>query len=156
MMNQERIQGRRRLGPWAVLGVVAAAAAGGVVLWWLADHRRGLRWAQAVVRDHFPDVPQITAGELEAWLRDEELKPPVLWDVRTAEEHRVSHLRDAVHVPPETTDAGLRRRVQEGGGRPILCYCAAGYRGAEMARRLRVAFSTGPMSRTTWCETGSR
>lgn len=138
-MNLGCIGTKRRLRGWPVLGLVAVVTtvAGGVALWWLADHRRGLRWARAVVHDRFPDVPQVSPGELAAWLQDAERVPPMIWDVRSTEEHQVSHLRDAVHVPPETPDAELRGRVEEGGGRPILCYCAAGYRGAEMARRLR-------------------
>ena len=137
-MNQEASHGKRRANPWMMLGALGAAAAGGLLLlWWLADHRRGLHWARAVVHDRYPDVPHLSAEELAAWLADARRVPPLLWDVRSEEEYRVSHLRDAVRVPMETTDADLRQRVESVRGHPILCYCAAGYRGAEMARRLR-------------------
>lgn len=105
-----------------------------LILWWWADHRHGIRWAQRVVRDRFPDVPSLTPSELAAWLADPHRPPPVILDARSAEEQAVSTLPQARCVHPETDfDALVASLPAE---QPIVVYCAAGYRGARLARRL--------------------
>ncbi|MFN5962449.1 MAG: rhodanese-like domain-containing protein [Verrucomicrobiota bacterium] len=109
----------------------------GTLLWWLAGEGRGVGWAQRVVRDRFPDVPVVTVGELAGWLREGGGRIPVILDARTGEEQSVSMLPGAVAVDP---DAGAGEVL--GGrdpGRTVVVYCAAGYRGARLARRLRQA-----------------
>lgn len=120
----------------AVAASLAAGAA--MLLWWLADHRTGLRWAASVIRRRFPDVPQISVRDLAAWLGDEKREPPLLWDVRSKEEYELSHLPHAEHVPASAEDEELRQHLERIGQRAIVCYCSAGYRGAEMARRLKM------------------
>ncbi|RBP38191.1 rhodanese-related sulfurtransferase [Roseimicrobium gellanilyticum] len=119
-----------------VVVTTGLAACGLVVLWWLADHRRGMRWARSVIGWRFPVVRQISSTALAEWLRDERREPPVLWDVRTREEYETSHLPQAIHVPLGISGEELRQRLEQARGRAMVCYCAAGYRGAEMARRL--------------------
>jgi rhodanese-related sulfurtransferase len=140
MMLQLEIPGAGHLLGWTAIGTAmaaGAAAAAALLLWWLADHRTGLRWAASVIRRRFPDVRQISVRDLAAWLGDANRKPPVLWDVRSKEEYDLSHLPQAAHVPVDTGDEDLCRHLERAGDRAIVCYCSAGYRGAEMARRLR-------------------
>lgn len=106
----------------------------GGLLWWLADSNRGVRWAQNVVRDRFPDVPAITGAELQAWLEDPQRAAPVLLDARTPEEQAVSTLPGARPVAPESSAEEALRHVPPGSA--VVVYCAAGYRGATLARRL--------------------
>jgi rhodanese-related sulfurtransferase len=116
---------------WSAVGVSAAVFG----LWWLADHRRGLAWAMAVIKDRFPDVPQLPSGRLAEWLAAPQRHPHFLLDARSAEEFAVSHVPTAERIDPDTPDADLLAQVPK--GLPLVVYCAAGYRGSQMARRLR-------------------
>ncbi len=106
-------------------------------LWWWADHQNGVRWAQKVVRDRFPDVPSITPADLASWLADPTRPPPFLLDARTAEEQSVSTLPRALSVDPEAEASALLHQLPA--NQPLVVYCAAGYRGARLARRLIAA-----------------
>jgi len=92
---------------------------------------------KASLRNQFPQVQWITTRELADWLQDRHRQPPVLLDVRTAEEWNVSHLVGAQRVDPgasaEIALPGASREV------PVVTYCAVGYRSAELATRLRAA-----------------
>lgn len=118
---------------FALAGSAVLVLAGGL-LWWLADPSRGVRWAQNVVRDRFPDVPAITGAELQAWLADPHRTAPMLLDARTPEEQAVSMLPGALPVSPEAPAEAALRNVPP--DRAVVVYCAAGYRGATLARRL--------------------
>src|ERR1043166_2550355 len=63
------------------------------------------RMVQRKIRAEFPSVRHIRTGELAAWLRDPHRKPPLLLDVRTAEEFNVSHISGAQRVEPVSPDA---------------------------------------------------
>jgi rhodanese-related sulfurtransferase len=121
---------------WLAWGVLAVGA-GALALWWLADHRRGIRWAITVVRDRFPDVTHLPPHELAAWLADGTRPAPLLLDARSADEFAVSHLPGAERVEPLADAAALRTHAAS--GLPVVVYCSAGYRGARVARRLREA-----------------
>lgn len=108
-----------------------------IALWWWADHRNGIRWAQKVVRERFPEVPAITPFELAAWLADPQRPQPLLLDARSPEEQAVSTLPQARCVDPEGDTSDLLSTLPA--ERPIVVYCAAGYRGARLARRLIAA-----------------
>ena len=118
----------------ATLGCMSLA---GLALWWFADYRRGIAWAVAVVRGHFPDVSHLSPAALDAWLRDAQRPAPQLVDARSQEEFAVSHLPDARRVAPEST--ALTALALLDPERPVVIYCSAGYRGATLARRLQNA-----------------
>ena len=120
-----------RIALWSALGITAGLLA----LWWVADHRRGLAWAMAVVKDRFPDVPQLSTAALAEAVADSKRPPPLLLDARSAEEFGVSHLTNAQRLDPATSDAEIIQQISK--DRRIVVYCAAGYRGSQMARRLR-------------------
>lgn len=61
-------------------------------------------------------------------------------DVREPTEFAVSHLPGAVNVPSSMTDADLLAAVKV--DRPVIVYCAVGYRSSIVARRLRAAGRT--------------
>ena len=88
-------------------------------------------------RREFPDVAGISTGELAAWLADGRRPPPLVLDVRTAEEHAVSHLAGARWIKPTADPATALADVPR--TQPIVVYCAIGYRSAILARALGAA-----------------
>jgi rhodanese-related sulfurtransferase len=117
--------------------IIAALAAALLVLWWLADHDRGMRWTVRAVRRSFPEVPSISPADLRSWLGDESRTRPVLLDVRSEEEFAVSHLCGARRTAPEA--AAPEALTGAEAPRPLVLYCAGGYRAARLARRLMAA-----------------
>lgn len=94
----------------------------------------GLEKMKALVHERFPEVPHLTPTELAAWLADAGRQPPVLFDVRTRTEFDVSHLPGAQHLDPK---APVERWISAlPPGRPVVLYCAVGYRSADCAARL--------------------
>ena len=108
-----------------------------LALWWLADHRRGIAWAVSFMRGRFPDVSHLSASALDDWLRDAQRSAPQLVDARSEEEFALSHLANAQRIDSESTAAAALSALDP--ERPIVIYCAAGYRGATLARRLQNA-----------------
>ena len=99
---------------------------------------RRLAWprVKGSIRAEFPKVSQLAANDLAAWLDDPKRTPPLLLDVRQAEEYEVSHLPRAIHVSPETTDFTF---LEERRNDPIVVYCSVGYRSSRLAKRLQEA-----------------
>jgi len=115
--------------------------AGGILLivalgFWLWLPANGLNAARKFIPWKFGDVTHTTPEELNKWLQDFNRTAPRLWDIRRPDEFAVSHLPNARHVPPETTDTDLKKMLKEA-QLPIVVYCAVGYRSAKMAQRLQ-------------------
>jgi rhodanese-related sulfurtransferase len=94
----------------------------------------GLRQMKRLVRTRFPEVRQLSAADLAAWLADTNRMPPLLLDVRTGAEFAVSHLPGARRADPKATAAELLPTLPA--ERPIVVYCSVGYRSSELAARL--------------------
>jgi len=121
----------------AAILTVSILTAAALLLWWTAPAKNGVRWAQMALRRRFPDIPVITPAALSGWLHDLRRVPPLLIDARTPEEQAVSTLPGALCALP---DADPEAEPGDAGrNRPVVVYCAAGYRGARMARRLMQA-----------------
>lgn len=85
----------------------------------------------------FGKINWITTGELVHWLDDGNRPQPVLLDVRTPAEWKVSHLQGARRVDPK---ANVKEAAQDlPKETPIVTYCSIGYRSGKMAQRLREA-----------------
>ena len=125
--SQARNWKRISLLACGVLGLCAFA-------FWLWLPTNGLPSAGKFLRWKFNDVQHVTPPEAVALLTDD--NATVIWDIRHSDEFAVSHLPDARHVPPETTDAALKQLLPNA-NQAILVYCAVGYRSAQMARRLQ-------------------
>lgn len=131
------LSGRRTSGatnPWLAFGVAAML----VLALGLLSFRE-IEWffLKRSLRDKFGEENWITTEQLSAWLVDKERPSPVLLDVRTPAEWKVSHLPDARLVDPEAdakTAAGDLAKET-----PIVTYCAVGYRSGALAQRLRAA-----------------
>lgn len=77
---------------------------------------------------------RITAGSLAEQLADSQ--PPLLVDVRTPGEWEESHIDGAVNVPLSQLPARLEELPSD---RPLVVYCASGYRSAVAASLLASA-----------------
>lgn len=103
-------------------------------------------WTGALnaIRAQYPDVERITTDSLATWLGADSLVHPLLLDIRTPEEYAVSHLRDAIHIDPETYDFATLDTLPR--DTPIVAYCSVGYRSSEAASRLMDAGFTNVMN----------
>ena len=107
-----------------------------VIAFWLWLPAYGLNTAKRFLRWKFDDVHHITTAELAAQMKGE--NPPAILDIRGLEEYETSHLPNARHLPPESTDAQIQKLLSSiPAKRPIVVYCSVGYRSSTMARRLK-------------------
>jgi rhodanese-related sulfurtransferase len=88
----------------------------------------------AWIAANHPQVPSIEVEALSAWLADARRAPPLLLDVRAAEEFAVSFIPGARSAP--TIDAALTVLGDADCAQPIVVYCAVGVRSARMADSL--------------------
>ena len=124
--------------------VLALARASGALLRVQAGEAADLEpWKQSV-RIRFPAVRQLTTTELDAWLHDTNRVSPVLLDVRTAAEFKVSHLPGAQRVDPQASVAQVWRSVPT--NRPVVAYCSVGWRSSALVERLQKAGATNVMN----------
>lgn len=117
----------------AAVMAIAAIAAFAVVT--TPGAVRAMDWTETkeLVRTEFPEAPQLSISGLATILERQSL-PPLVIDVRDAEEYAVSHLPGAVHAQ----GSELERLVREAGAqRPIVLYCSVGYRSARETEKLR-------------------
>jgi rhodanese-related sulfurtransferase len=120
-------------GLWALAGVWFSPAGQAA--------ESGLKRMKALVRERFPDVPHLTTAQLASWLTDPNRVPPLLLDVRTQAEFAVSHLAGARWIDPSTPPQKIIATLPA--DRPVVLYCAVGYRSAECATRLlRAGFTS--------------
>lgn len=87
------------------------------------------------IKFKFPGVRQVSPSDLVIWWQSPDRPPPLLIDARSYAEFRVSHLKDAVNIDPESPDlsalGGYRRTM------PVVVYDAAGIRGVALAEAMR-------------------
>jgi rhodanese-related sulfurtransferase len=86
------------------------------------------------MRWRFPQVAQLPPAALALWLDDFKRTQPVLLDVRKEMEYAVSHLPGAQRIDPQATAADVIKKLPS--GRPVVVYCAVGYRSSKLAQRL--------------------
>ncbi|ARM31493.1 rhodanese-like domain-containing protein [Prosthecochloris sp. HL-130-GSB] len=87
-----------------------------------------------ILIEKYHPFPQITDRELESMLDSPRL---LLFDVRQPEEYEVSHIRNSVLLPPDTTEAQFLQRYEEHiAGTLLVFYCSVGQRSSEMLGRL--------------------
>ncbi len=108
----------------------------GLGAWVLADHP-DFEAMKRKVRSRFPEVAQLSTGDLAAWLNDPKRTPPILLDVRTEKEFAISHLHGAVRVEPSAKADEVLPHLPP--GRPVVTYCSVGYRSSEFSERLKKA-----------------
>jgi rhodanese-related sulfurtransferase len=94
---------------------------------------------QMLIRDRFPQIEHISTQELVSMLDESCDRSPLLIDCRTAAEYAVSHLDRALHIEIDRSSDFTAMSHLDGISldRPIVVYCAVGYRSAIMAERLQ-------------------
>jgi rhodanese-related sulfurtransferase len=85
-----------------------------------------------LMRLRFWNVPHVSTNEVARWLATD--NAPILLDVRTQAEYAVSHLPNALRIDPDAQVAETLSRLPP--DRPIVAYCAVGYRSGKLAQRL--------------------
>jgi rhodanese-related sulfurtransferase len=102
----------------------------------------GMEGLKKLVRERFPEVRHLRAAELDAWLADPNRPQPQIIDVRTPNEFSLSHLPDARRIDADgpTLDSLVAAN------RPVVLYCAVGFRSSKLARRLMKAGMTDVFS----------
>ena len=89
------------------------------------------------IREDYPSVRQITTQELANWLADTNRLPPLLLDVRTEDEYRVSHLKNARHITQNIPISSVTDELEA--GQAVVVYCSVGVRSSDLALRLEQA-----------------
>jgi len=99
-----------------------------------------LNEAMACVERDYPTLHHVGTDQVERWMADSS-DPPLLLDVRQAQEFEVSHLFGAVNVNPSASVESLADGVLQGVSKDhrIVTYCSVGVRSAELAKRLQEA-----------------
>ncbi len=82
----------------------------------------------------FPTVKEINCDQLAQLLLDSAKPCPLLLDARSQAEYAVSHIETAVRIDPLTDNLAAVATVSQ--DRPIVVYCAVGYRSAKLAQKL--------------------
>ncbi|MDZ7992231.1 MAG: rhodanese-like domain-containing protein [Nostoc sp. EfeVER01] len=87
-----------------------------------------------LIKFQFPTVKEINCNQLAQLLLDSAKPRPLVLDARSQTEYAVSHLETAVRIDPLTEDLTAVTTVSQ--NRPIVVYCAVGYRSAKLAQKL--------------------
>jgi rhodanese-related sulfurtransferase len=118
-----------------VLVVALALAAGCAIVWRSlvgGMSPQDLPSVTKTVANLYPKVEQIDAEELAARRKSE--RPPIVLDVRGAEEYEVSHLEGAVRA--ETLEEARVALAGVSRDRPVVTYCSVGYRSSKLGQEL--------------------
>lgn len=115
-----------------IAGILACPPASSIAQEQAKDSAKAWSSTLRMIRGKFPDVAQLSADTLQAWLnrlpKQEDL---VLLDVRESEEYAVSHLCGARPSPSKAEALRVLRGVPA--NRRIVVYCSVGYRSSELA-----------------------
>ena len=117
--------------------IIALALAVGVLFWLLPMERPGMALARKTLGAWFSSVPVVTSQELDSWLKNTNRPAPQLLDVRTEAEFKVSHLANARRVDEGIAVNALLATLNT--NRPVVVYCAVGYRASVLAQRMQRA-----------------
>jgi rhodanese-related sulfurtransferase len=84
------------------------------------------------IKDNWPEVLQMSTSELARPMAEHDGASPLLIDVRTREEYKVSHLPGAVRAETPSEIAAALRTVSG----PVVLYCSVGVRSSKAAANL--------------------
>lgn len=101
-----------------------------------AASQRPVSWADvfALVKRHWPEVPQMTTQELAQRMVDDGVSVPLLIDVRTRREYEVSHLPGAIWAQSLSQIENVLDGLSE--HQVIVLYCSVGVRSSSAAAKL--------------------
>lgn len=86
------------------------------------------------VAQRWPDLPHTPTETVAKRIGDDDF---LLIDARSDEEFGVSHLKGAIHVPPDTSpEAFVALHGDKIAGKDVMFYCAVGVRSSTLATKL--------------------
>lgn len=88
----------------------------------------------AWIQRDWPEVPQMSTGELGGRMLAKNEGAPLLIDVRTREEYEVSHLPGAIWAETPSQIASALRGTSD--RQPVVLYCSVGVRSSKAAAQL--------------------
>ena len=102
----------------------------------LAASKDSVTWDAvfAWIQRDWPDVPQMSTGELGQRIAANGEATPLLIDVRTREEYEISHLPGAIWAETPSQIASAIRGASD--RRPVVLYCSVGVRSSRAAAKL--------------------
>ncbi|MCC5605324.1 rhodanese-like domain-containing protein [Nostoc sp. CHAB 5834] len=92
------------------------------------------KFIKLLIRLQFPNVKEITTKELAQLLLGSANPRPLVLDARSQIEYAVSHIETAAQIDALIPDLAVLSTVSK--DRPIVVYCAVGYRSAKLAQQL--------------------
>jgi rhodanese-related sulfurtransferase len=92
-----------------------------------------------------PDVKQLSTEALANWIADTNRVSPLLVDARSDTEFRVSHLPKAL-LAESVEEVKRLAGGSDGQVRPVVVYCAVGYRSSAFVQKLQKAGLTNVFS----------
>jgi rhodanese-related sulfurtransferase len=126
----------KRVIPYLVAVPGAVLLLAGAAFLFVTRTESGFRiYLDRLYNGEFPDVGVVMPEELARELGA--AAPPIMLDVRSAEEYAVSHLPGAMLTDPATFSDQQLGNLDR--GRPVVVYCSVGYRSGRMAQKLASA-----------------
>ena len=101
------------------------------------DSSLSWRSVKEMVRRDFPNVNQMSVSALKHSLDTVEGSKLLILDVRETKEFRVSHIKGAVHIDPDTDVSSLPKFLAQLDRKTsIVAYCSVGYRSSAFLNKL--------------------
>ena len=114
---------------------------------WPAPAQPALTLIERLVQNNF-SITNITWQTLQQGLASLDSSHYLLFDTRTPEEYRISHLRSAIQIDPQMPAGDFIRQYGDTlAGKSAVFYCSVGYRSSIFAQRVqREALQAGAQS----------
>ena len=108
--------------------------------------QKGMEYTINFISRKFPNISHVSTDYLKQKLDDDE-KDIIILDIREAKEYQVSHIRNAINIPPSISVKKALEILQnkqvnvdidsQDNDIEIFCYCSIGYRSSKMVRLLQ-------------------
>jgi rhodanese-related sulfurtransferase len=85
--------------------------------------------------DPVPAYKTVEADEFQKLINESKDDRPIILDVRTPEEYKAGHLKDAVLIDYKANDFDQKIKALDK-SRTYLVYCASGYRSSSACKKL--------------------
>lgn len=104
----------------------------------ISDEAFTAKMLYKMIRTKFPQVRQVSTGTLKSWLDDANtLLTVLIVDVRESEEHEVSMLHGAIHIPSGSSLQPVLDKIKLSSSiKKVVAYCSVGYRSSEFIQRI--------------------
>lgn len=102
----------------------------------MATENKALAKKHEKIERQFPDIRHLQTDDPILNDKDE----IIIFDVREAKEHAVSHLKNAVHVDPDIDPQDfIRKYAEKTTGKYVVFYCSVGQRSSRLASKTQTS-----------------